>query len=98
MGKEKKKDKSVEKVLTMSRTKGISVHDFISKSMQKKLEKKYGKISFPMLGIVFENEDKFIFLFHESIDSIKEKKLMISNLTGSSEEELEEFIEFVKKK
>lgn len=96
MSKSKKKDTDIKKLLSMSEIKGINVHNFISKKMREKLEKEYGKIFFPMLGIALDDKKQFIFLFHESIESIKKNKVFILNQQNFTEEDVKKFIEFIK--
>lgn len=96
MGNLKKESKDIKKILSMSEIKGINVHNFISKNMRKKLEEKYGKTFFPMLGIAFDDKKKFVFLFHDSVDSIKKNKALILNQENFTNDEIQQFIEFVK--
>lgn len=95
---EKKEDPetSIEKLLSLSKITGINVHDFISQDMRKKLEKKYGKIFFPMLGLVIKDK-QFFFLFHESFESIKDNKAMMLCPSDLDDKKIKELIDFIKK-
>lgn len=96
--KDKVDDIDFKKIMEMSIVKGISTHDFILKSLREKLNKQFNdEIFFPMLGIGFEKQKKFIFLLHDSPQSIKDNKVMIMKLENISEKELKKFFEFVKK-
>jgi len=96
--KTKKEDKGdFEKIMSMTKVSNISSHDFISKKMREKLSKKFGKIYFPILGIAMEDKKQFIFLFHESEKSIKEKKAIIATPSNVTDAEIKKFIDFVKK-
>ena len=96
MRKDEKKSKDIEKILSTSKVKGINIHNFISKKLIKKLEEKYGKMSFPSLGIVFEEKKQFIFLYHESLESINKNEIILSNPVNVSNKEIKDFIKFVK--
>lgn len=95
--KSQEEDKSIKKIMSIMEIKDINVHDFISKKMKAQLEDKYGKTFFPMLGIVFDDKKKFLFLFHDSIGSIAKNKCMVLNQENFSEDDIKEFIHFVKK-
>lgn len=90
------KDK-FKKIMSMSEYSGINIHEFISKGLREELSKKFkDKIFFPILGIAFEEEKKFIFLFHPNLKSIDKNEVMIMNLENITKTELETFFNFVK--
>lgn len=87
-----------KRIMSMSEFKGVNVHDFISKKLRKKLNEKYkDKIFFPILGIAFEEKKKFIFLFHESLESIDNDKVIIMKQENITEKELKKFFDYIKK-
>ena len=87
-----------KKVMSMSEYTGINIHEFISKGLREELSKKFkNKIFFPILGIAFEEDKKFIFLFHPDLESIDKNKVIIMNLENITKSELTTFFDFVNK-
>jgi len=77
---------------------GVGVSNFISKDIKEYLDKNFGDAVFPFLGIYLLKKGDFIYLDHEKFDTLPDKKITISYEKKSTKEDLDKFIDFLKKR
>ena len=94
----KKKITNIKEILKFSEIDDFEIKKIFPKNIIKNLNKKYGKISFPFLGIALDDEKKILLLIHKSPEDAKNKKAIIMHSANVSKKDLEEIINIIEKK
>lgn len=97
MGEDKKTKKEKIKFEKIE-LKGVNLSNFISSKFKKAIEKKLGKVAFPIILMVLEQGDTLVVFSHESEEAIKKKILSVQyNPTELSTKQIIELREFLQK-
>lgn len=94
---EKKKDLKIKDLFKMSEIEGLNIDNIISKKMLKELGKKFGKVSFPFVGILLEDTKNILFLIQKNPESSTEKGVIVAHTPNISEKNLKDIIKIIDK-
>lgn len=93
---EKKKPK-IKEIMNLSEIDGFDTSIAISKGVLNDLEKNYGKISIPLLGIALDDKKEILILIKKPPEKADENIVIVFHSKNFLEKDLQKLIEILEK-
>lgn len=92
-----KDDPKIKDIFKISEIDELNTDNMFSKKIMKELQKKYGKVSIPFFGIVFEDTKKFLFLMRKNPDPTIDAGVVALHTPDITKDELQEILNLIAK-